>query len=193
MKFGWKGALAVVLSVACLYYAFHNLQWSQAWRDARNANPWLLLLSVVSATGMFVLRARKWRTILDPVAPNVPFGALWRSVAIGQMATNIVPGRTGEIVRPFALSREMPSIPFAMSLASIAVDRVFDAIVVLLLLGVSMLGPGLPDKLVIKDQTLTISQMVRTLGLLPLVLLVALYALVFFPDRLIRLFEAFAR
>jgi hypothetical protein len=39
----------------------------------------------------------------------------------------------------------------------------------------------------------TLTQLVRYLGLGPLVLLVILYALVFFPDRLIKLFEAFAR
>jgi uncharacterized protein (TIRG00374 family) len=91
------------------------------------------------------------------------------------------------------LSREVSSVPFSMSLASIAVDRVFDAIVVLLLLGISMLSPGLPSTLEIKGHTLTLTQIVRYLGLAPIALLVVLYVLVFFPDKLIKLFEAFAR
>jgi hypothetical protein len=193
VKFGWKAALAIALSVACLYYAFHAIEWSKAAHAARDANYGLLLLSVIAATGMFVLRARRWRTILDPVAPNVPFGPLWRSIAIGQMATNILPVRTGEIVRPFALSREMPNVPFSMSLASVAVDRIFDAIVVLLLFGVAMMSPGLPSTLTFYGTTLSVTQIIRTLSVAPLALLVCLYALVFFPSRLIRLFEAFAR
>lgn len=193
MKFGWKGALGILLSVAALYFAFHKLDWSAALHAARNANYALLLLSVIVATSMFPLRALRWRTILDPVAPRIPLGALWRSIAIGQMMTNIIPGRSGEIVRPYALSREVRSVPFSMSLASVAVDRVFDAIVVLLLLGVSMFMGGLPTQLTIMDETITLTQMVRTLAVLPLVLLACLYALVFFPDALIRLFEKFAR
>jgi uncharacterized protein (TIRG00374 family) len=193
MKLGWKGALGILLSVVCLYFAFRNVQWTQAFRAMREANYALLLLAVIAATGMFALRALRWRTILDPVAPNLPFGALWRSIAMGQMMTNILPARTGEIVRPYALHHEVRSVPFAMALASIAVDRVFDAIVVLLLLGISMLSPGLPSSLSIMGSTMTLTQMVRVLGIAPIVLLLMLYALVFFPDRLIKLFEAFAR
>jgi uncharacterized protein (TIRG00374 family) len=193
MKLGWKGALGIVLSVVCLYLAFRNVHWSEAFRAMREANYGLLALAVIAATGMFALRALRWRAILDPVAPKLPFGPLWRSIAMGQMMTNILPARMGEIVRPYALTREVPSVPFPMSLASIAVDRVFDAIVVLLLLGVSMLSPGLPESLSIKGNTVTLTEMVRFLGVAPIVLLVALYVLVFFPDRLIKLFEAFAR
>ena len=194
MKLGWKGALGIILSVVCLYFAFRNVQWSEAFRAMRDANYPLLLLAVVAATGMFALRALRWRTILDPVAPRLPLGPLWRAIAMGQMMTNILPARTGEIVRPYALSRELPkTVPFPMSLASIAVDRVFDAIVVLLLLGVSVLSPGLPSSLSIMGHTVTLTQMVRVLGVAPILLLVVLYSLVFFPDRLIKLFEAFAR
>jgi uncharacterized protein (TIRG00374 family) len=193
MKFPWKGALGIIISAVCLYFAFRKLDWARAADAAKHANYLLLLLSVVVATSMFPLRARRWRTILDPVAPKIPFGPLWRSIAIGQMVTNVIFGRAGEIVRPFALSREVPAVPFSMSLASVAVDRVFDAIVVLLLLGISMLMGGLPAQLSIMDYTLTLTQIVRFLSVMPLVLLACLYALVFFPDRLIRLFEAFAR
>ena len=135
MKLGWKGALGILLSVVCLYFAFRNVRFADAYRAVRDANYALMILAVIAATGMFALRALRWRTILDPVAPKLPFGPLWRSIAMGQMMTNILPARTGEIVRPYALTREVPSVPFAMSLASIAVDRVFDAIVVQLLLG----------------------------------------------------------
>ena len=195
MKLGWKGALGIVLSVVFLYFAFRNVHWTDAWRAAQQAHYGLLLLSVIAATGMFALRAIRWRTILDPVAPKLPFGPLWRAIAMGQMVTNVVPGRFGEIVRPYALTREVGenTVPFPMSLASIAVDRVFDAIVVLLLLGLSMLSPGLPSTLTIAGHTLTLSQIIRYLGIAPIALLVILYALVFLPDRLIKLFEAFAR
>jgi uncharacterized protein (TIRG00374 family) len=192
-RFGWKGALGIVVSVVALYFAFRNFDFAGAMRKARDANYALLALSVVAATSMYPLRARRWRTILDPVAPKLPLGPLWRAIAIGQMATNLIPGRAGEIVRPFALSREIPAVPFSMSLASVAVDRVFDAIVVLLLLGVAMLSPGLPTTIDILGEPRNITQLARTFAIMPIALLICLYALVFFPDKLIRLFELLAR
>lgn len=194
MKLGWKGALGIVLSVVGLYYAFRNFHFADALEAAKHANYFLLLLSVVTATAMFPLRARRWRTILDPVAPEpVPFGPLWRAVAIGVMMTNVLPARAGELARPYALTRERPEIPFTMSLASVAVDRVFDAIVVMLLLAISTLEPNFPHSIMIGDKVLVVTQLVRGFLVLPIVLVLGLYALVFFPDQLIRLFELFAR
>ena len=53
MKFGWRGVLGLVISAACLYLAFRNVQWSDALEHARTANYWLLLLAAACATGMF--------------------------------------------------------------------------------------------------------------------------------------------
>jgi len=191
MKFGWKGALGIVVSVVCLYFAFRHFDFAQAVQQAKHANYFLLFLSVVAATSMFPLRARRWRTILDPVAPALPFGPLWRSTAVGAMMTNVLPVRAGELARPFALSRERPDVPFSMALASIAVDRVFDAIVVLGLLAVAMLAPGFPAGQKIGGQP--VARLAAGFALVPAAGTVALYMLVFFPNTLIRLFESLAR
>ena len=63
MRFGWRGALGMLLSVALLWYAFHGIEWAEVGVEIRRANLWLLLLSAVAATGIFPLRARRWRTI----------------------------------------------------------------------------------------------------------------------------------
>lgn len=199
MRFGWRGALGILVSVACLYLAFRNVQWSAALDQARHANYWLLLLSAAAATGMFPLRARRWRTILDPVAPRLPFGPLWRSVAVGMMVNNVVPLRAGELARAFALTRERPDVTFSTALASLVVDRVFDAIVVLLLLALSMVAAGFPAGLEVSVPVTstcchsTVAHLAEGFAVVPIVALIVLYALVFFPERLIRLFELLAR
>lgn len=192
MKFGWRGLLGLAISAACLYFAFRNVQWSDALEHARTANYWLLLLAAACATGMFPLRARRWRTILDPVAPKLPFGPLWRSTAIGMMVNNVVPLRAGELARAFALTREVPSVSFSTALASLVVDRVFDAIVVLLLLAVSMVAAGFSGSTQLMGGY-SLGHLALGFAAAPVVALVGLYALVFFPDTLIRLFELVAR
>lgn len=191
MKFGWRGALGIVISVACLFYVFHNIDWVETREQIRHANYVLLALSAVAATCMFPLRARRWRTILDPVAPNLPFGPLWRATAIGMMANNILPARAGELARAYVLSREVPKVSFSTSLASLAVDRVFDALVVLILLAVALVASKFPSTATILGQS--VNHIAIGFALLLAILLVGLYALVFFPGVLIRLFELLAR
>ena len=191
MKFGWRGALGIVISAACLYFAFKNVNWATTIAHARDANWLLLVLAAACATGMFPLRARRWRTILDPVAPKLPFGPLWRATAIGMMVNNVVPLRAGEIARAYALTREVPAITFSTAFASLVVDRVFDAIVVLILLAASMIAPGFPRGGTLGGES--VSHLAEVFAVVPLGLLVALYALVFFPGTLIRLFELTAR
>ena len=191
MKFGWRGALGVVISVAFLYFAFRNIEWAQAIETARHTNLFLLVCSAAAATCMFPLRARRWRTILDPVAPKLPFGPLWRATAIGAMVTNVVPLRAGELARAYALAREVKSVAFSTALASIAVDRVFDAIVTLLLLAIGLLIAGSRGSITIHGYS--VGHLAMLFAAAPLVLLVILYVLVFFPHTLIRLFELLAR
>lgn len=191
MKFGWKGALGIAVSVVCLYLAFRGIEWSRVIDTARHANYLLLILATIAGTGMFPLRAIRWRTILEPVAGDIPFGMLWRSTTIGMMVNNVVPLRAGEFARAYALSRETPRVSFATALASLVVDRVFDAIVVLLLLTIAILAPGFPHGAAVAGKPVT--QLAIAFAFVPLVLLVILYALVFFPKELIRLFEFTAR
>ncbi len=191
MKFGWRGALGIAISIVCLYFAFRNVDFANAWERARRADYRLLLLGTVCATGMFPLRARRWRTILDPVVPTLPFGPLWRSTAIGMMVNNVVPLRAGEFARAYALTREVPAVTFSTALASLVVDRVFDAIVVLFLLAVAIAAPGFPRGASVYGQP--ISHIAGAFAVVPIVLLVVLYSLVFFPTTLIRLFELVAR
>src|ERR1043166_986408 len=154
MKLGWRGALGFLISAALLAYLFHSIEWSKVAQHIRDANYWLLALTSIAATCIFPLRARRWRTILDPVAPRLPFGPLWRSTAIGMALNNLLPARAGEPARAFALSRERPEVPFSTAFASLAVDRVFDALVILLLMGVAMLDPAFPPGATVYGQSI---------------------------------------
>lgn len=185
-KIPWRGSIALVITVGLLWWAFKDVSWSELWQHVRESDPVLMFAGVVVANLVFPLRAFRWRPILDPVAPNLPYGPLWRATAIGFMANSVLPsGRAGEIVRPFMLVRET-QIPFSAAFASLVVDRVFDALCVLLLILVALLDPSMPDGI-------SYDAFLGTTVLVIVGLTVALYAIVFFPDFLIRLFEAFAR
>jgi len=69
-------------------------------------------------------------------------GPVWRATAIGFMANNILPARGGELARAYVGSR-LVGVPFTTALGSIAVERLFDGLIILLLLSVAIADPGL--------------------------------------------------
>lgn len=191
MKLGWRGALGFVLSAFLLWWTLRDVSFAALREQMREANLPLLLLSAAVATSIFPLRALRWRVILEPVAPGLPFGPLWRSTAIGMMVNNVVPARAGELARVFALTRETPRVGFAAGFASLAVDRVFDAVVLIAMLVAAMLAPSFPGESRILGQPASHYAVVFAIGALGM--LAALYAVVFAPDLIIRLYMAVAR
>ena len=190
MKKHLRAVLGIAISVALLWWVLREVSLATVLHELGQSNPWLFAIATVCATLIFPLRARRWRTILDPIYPKLPFGPLWRATAIGMMLNNVLPARAGEPARAYVLSRETP-VPFSTAIASIAVDRVFDAIVVLLLAFLALLDPRFPANVTIAGESIVNWAIAGAAVIAAAV--VVLYALVFFPAQLIRVFELFAR
>jgi len=191
MKFGWRGALGVTLSAVALWWTLRDVHFASVMLHVRRADPLLLALSTVAATGIFPLRARRWRPILHSVTPDLPFGPLWRSTAIGMMVSNVVPARAGELARAYALARETRQVPFTAAFASVAVDRVFDASVVLLLMFGAMLDPRFSRGAVVAGQPA--SRIIAGGAIFAGAALAVLYLMARFPNAVGGAFETVAR
>lgn len=152
MRLDAKGALGFLVSALVLWWTLRGVALGEVWQVLRGASPPLLAACTVVATAIFPLRARRWRTILEPAAGALPFPVLWRGTAIGMMVNNVFPLRAGEFARALALTRQVPSVGPATALGSLAVDRLFDALVLLALLCVALLDPRFPDGVTIGGQ-----------------------------------------
>ncbi len=190
MNARWRNAVGVALSAGLLVWTLWGLDPSVVWGHLRAANLWYFLGAAVAGTLIFPLRARRWRTILDPIAPALPFDQLWRATAIGMMGNNLLPARAGEFARAYTLSREAPNVSFSAAFASLAVDRVFDAFVVLLLMLVAMASPSFPD-LPIGGRP--VGDYVLGGAVVACAALAALYLIVFFPQPILTLYEWLVR
>jgi uncharacterized protein (TIRG00374 family) len=190
VKFGWRGALGVGLSVALLWFTLRGVDLHEVWQVLRTSNAAWWALCVVSATAIFPLRARRWQALLVPVSPGgarIPVTPLWHATAIGMMVNNVFPARAGEFARAFALSRSRPEVRFTAAFASLVVDRLFDGTVVILLLLAATLDPRFPA-----DATVfgwTAGRIAATAALFLLAVLAVLAGLVLFPRRVIALCE----
>src|SRR5688572_16545296 len=191
MKFGWRGALGILLSVLLLAFTLRGVDFGDVARALRASSIPLFLLATVAGTLIFPLRARRWKTILAPIDDQIPFAPLWRSTAIGMMVNNVLPARAGELARAFALTRERPSIPFSASFASLAVDRLFDAFVIITMMLLAMLDPAFPRGERVAGQL--VSHWVAWGAIVAAAFLATVYLIVFFPLRIVALYQAFAR
>ncbi len=141
-RWAWVTGLAV--TAAFLAWAVRGTHWSEVLAGLRAVDPGLLVVTVGLATLTFPIRLIRWCVILrdDHEAP-LPGRPLWHAVAIGFMANNLLPARAGEFARAYVASRQLP-VRFTTALASIGVERVFDALVMLALMALAIASPSFP-------------------------------------------------
>lgn len=188
MRLNWKSALGIALSAGLLVWTLRGESPAEIWSVISGSNLPLLALAALVATSIFPLRALRWRIILGPLAPDLPIGPLWRSIAVGMMVNNIYPARLGEVARAYALTRETNRVSLTGAVASLAVDRVFDALTLMLLLVGAMLVPEFPKAMTVGGQPIQRGAALFAGGAIGL--FVVLYVIVAFPARLVSLYTA---
>jgi uncharacterized protein (TIRG00374 family) len=103
------------------------------------------------------------------------------------MVNNVSPARARELARAYVLARETGRIGFTASLASLVVDRVFDLLVVLLLLVAVVSLPGFPSGAMVGSWP--INRLMLAAAVVAMTALTVLVLAALFPDRLARLWE----
>jgi glycosyltransferase 2 family protein len=181
----WKAFVGIGISALLLYLTFRRMDLYAVWQNLRGVNVPLFLLSSAAATGVFWIRAWRWRGILRPVR-DVPFRPRFAAVTIGFMGNNLLPARIGEFLRAYSLSRMEP-VPVVASFASLVVERLFDGLLVITLLFVSMSLPGFP--VVDATEGVGYTGYARAAAFLVGAITVILVALVLVPKRAVALME----
>ena len=184
--FGWKALLGIALSVALLAFALRGVDLHEVLREIGRAQPLWFLAAVFAATAVFLVRAWRWKPLLQPMLPDSPLHPRFAATTIGFMTNNILPVRIGEFARAFALSRMQP-IPVAASFGTVAVERLFDGLTIVVFLIISIMLPGFPGAVTVDGVELG--------GLLRLFMVpfaaagAALLAMVVWPRQAVRVFE----
>lgn len=105
----------------------------------RSADRRLLVLAGVVAAIGWPLRGWRYRAILRGMDAQLGIGFLTLAVVMSQTANLVVPARAGDGVRAVLL-KDRADVPIATGIASVLVERLFDILVVLLLLAGGVLG-----------------------------------------------------
>ncbi len=144
MKLDWRALLGIALSIFLLWFTLRGEDLGHVWSVLADSNLLLWAACTVTATAIFPMRARRWQALLAPSQGRLPLGPLWRATAIGMMVNNVVPARAGELARAFVLTRERNEVRFSAAFASLAVDRLFDGVVVLAMMVAATFDPRFP-------------------------------------------------
>ncbi len=123
--------LSAILSVVCLVLAFRGANLGALVDAARSARYAWFIPFLACLMGSHLLRALRWRYLLDPVKPSIGLRNLFSGVIIGYLLNNVLP-RAGEIGRPYAIAR-LESLPASAAFGTIVVERIMDVLTFLLL------------------------------------------------------------
>lgn len=138
----WKFWLGLAVSVFFLAFALRGLKLEEFVAALRSANYWWLIPGILVYFGGVWVRTWRWHYMLSHLRP-VPLHRLFPIVVIGYMGNNIYPARAGEVLRSYVLKRK-EGIPVSASLATVVLERLFDGLVMLLFVFVTLPFIGLP-------------------------------------------------
>jgi len=125
----WRIWLGFAISLAFLAFAFRGQDLGEVRRALRQTDYRLLVPALaLYFTGVWI-RAIRWSVLLRPIV-RLSARQVFPVVVVGYTANNILPLRTGEVVRAYLLGRQT-GVKKTSSLATIAVERLFDGLTML--------------------------------------------------------------
>ncbi len=135
--------LGISLGGFLLYLFLRGANLSLVVEKVRGANYLLISFSLGIALLVYLVRAFRWKFLLMPIK-ETHLSNLFSTTIIGFMVTSLIPGRLGEIVRPYLLGQK-EGFSKTAAFATIILERIFDLITVLALFSLYLLlDPALP-------------------------------------------------
>jgi len=123
--------IGLVIIILSLYYAFKNVSWTELSNALLSVRYAYLLPAIFMIFMSYLFRAIRWRYLISSVK-DVRVFSIFSPMMVGFMA-NMLPARAGEFIRAYLLGKR-EDINFSASFATIFIERLFDMLLVLLLL-----------------------------------------------------------
>lgn len=188
MKSPLKAIVGLAATAFFLWLALKGVHWGEVVANLRDANLWLLGAAVLLSTLGIHIRAMRWRTLLVPVAPGIPFRPRMAGTAVGFAMNNLLPARVGEFARVVVCAR-LGRAPVPAVLGTIVIERVLDGLVCVGLLFAVIAFEGFPAGV---QGVAEAEAAARVTAGIVLALGVVLLLLVVFPTRAVRVADAVA-
>ena len=127
-----RTALVTLLAIALFAWFLSRANLSAVATEIAHANISLIVWSVVIAAVMPVVRAIRWRYLLDPIG-TTRFGPVLKATIVGFAALALLPARAGDVIRPYMVARS-EGLSGASVFATVVMERALDLIAVVTLM-----------------------------------------------------------
>jgi glycosyltransferase 2 family protein len=116
--------LGYSLSVACLAWVLHGYPTGDLIPAIRSLDWKWVVLAVLVDLSVYLAHGWRWNTLLNPVV-RLRFWRTVQAIYIGLFANEVLPLRTGELIRCYLLGH-WNDLRLSLSFASAAVERLID-------------------------------------------------------------------
>ena len=123
--------ISAILTLVFLWLAFRGTDFQRLIQSMASAHYGWILLSVVCLMASNVVRAWRWRFLLEPIKTGIGMRNLFSGVMIGYFLNNVL-HRAGELGRPYVIGR-LESISKSAAFGTIVIERLMDTFTFLFL------------------------------------------------------------
>ena len=131
-KFWINLGISIAVGALFVWLAVRGVEWDEVVTAFSRVNPAILLVYFLVAMVIEALRIVRWGILLKPLG-SISLMRLFTAGAVGFMALMLLPLRLGEFARPILVA-ERGKIRISAALATVVVERAFDALVMTSLL-----------------------------------------------------------
>lgn len=128
----FKYLIFLLLGVLFLWLAFRNLNGKEIVDQILHADYFWIVLSIMAGILSHIARAARWNILIGSMGYQTKLSTTFFAVMIGYLANAAVP-RLGEVTRCGVLSKK-DNIPFTELLGTVIAERIFDMIVLFLII-----------------------------------------------------------
>ncbi len=130
MKENIKLLIGIAIGAILLFLFFRKADFTQFYESLKQANYGIIFIVFVLLSSTYILRGFRWQYFLLPIK-KAKISNLITTTIIGFTVTTLLPGRLGEIARPYLLGTK-ENISKSATFATVIVERLFDFITIFL-------------------------------------------------------------
>ena len=176
MKKSGQLIIGLIVAAVAIWYTMRNVSIQELIDSFKHVNYSYLLLTFILMALTYVVRALRWRILLNPLK-EVCTSELYSPLMVGFMA-GVLPARAGEFVRAYLLGKRV-GLSFASSFATIVVERLFDLIMLLLMFAGLLVFYGHIFESNISWSGITVKDLAFNFGVVSLMIVAGLMAFIF--------------
>ncbi len=136
-----KVLVGLIISGVFIYFSLRGVDFQLVMENVKNFRYEFTLPIILIIVFIQFIRSIRWAVLLAPIQ-KINQKTLFPISCIGYMASAAIPMRIGEIVRP-VLVNVKKDVPVSSALATVFIERIFDILILVLILFANLLL--LPD------------------------------------------------